>query len=315
MSMNMKNQSFWSYIITFSLLFVFTYSVVAVLFLYFQDMLPESQRVALDLYEPFRSLNLMTLMSQLIRGIVIALVLYPFTESIINNSKSGLILFGALWGVALFGSVEPQPGSIEGIIYTEITFLEHTLVMAALAVQMAVFVWLLLKWGFQPEDETAAEEVETRTEIQPVTLRGYTIRFTLVHLVTYWIIGSLFYQFAGYREALETMEIFELWRPLETLPVVLLVFFGQIFRGVILALLLYPFYKVYMNKNHGWSYLFLLLFGLTLLGSPIFIPEFLVFEDTLTEFVQELFLGIPEIFSQMLVFSVIFFFWERKKTV
>jgi len=72
-SVNMKNRSFWLYIRKLSLLFVFTYSVVAVLFLYFQNILPEPQRMALDLYELFRSLDLMTLMNQLIRGIVIGI--------------------------------------------------------------------------------------------------------------------------------------------------------------------------------------------------------------------------------------------------
>ena len=51
-----------------------------------------------------------------------------------------------MWGVALFGSVEPQPGSIEGIIYTTISFTEHLYVLIAVALQMLLFVWLLFKW-------------------------------------------------------------------------------------------------------------------------------------------------------------------------
>jgi len=309
----MQNRSFGIFIAKFSLIFVVTYSVIAVLYLFIQDILPESQRIALDLYEPIRPLNLMTIINQLLRGIVIALVIYPFKNTIINHSRGRLILFGALWGVALFGSVEPQPGSIEGVIYTEITFLEHSIVMLAMAIQMTVFIWLFFKWILRSGENRVSEVSENRSYIQPVNIRGYTYRFSLVHLITYWAIGILFYQFAGYEEALESMEIFELWRPLETLSTVLLVLFGQIFRGIFLALLLYPFYQTYMRKKHGWLYLFLLLFGLTVLGSPIFIPEFLVFEDSLTEFIQGLLIGIPEIFSQMLVFSVIFFWWESEK--
>ncbi|REL37737.1 hypothetical protein DYD21_08115 [Rhodohalobacter sp. SW132] len=309
----MQNRNFQIFIAKFSLLFVVTYSVIAVPFLYIQDLLPESQRVALDLYEPFRPLNLMTILTQFLRGILIALVIHPFKNTILNYSGGRLILFGALWGVALFGSVEPQPGSIEGIIYTEITFIEHSIVMLAVAIQMTVFIWLFFKWILRSGENRVSDVPEYRSYIQHVNIRGYTYRFTLVHLITYWAIGVLFYQFAGYEEALESMEIFELWRPLETVSTVLLVLFGQLFRGTLLALLLYPFYQTYMRKKHGWLYLFLLLFGLTALGSPIFIPEFLVFEGSLAEFFEGFLIGIPEIFSQMMVFSAMFFYWERKK--
>ena len=54
------------------------------------------------------------------------------------------------------------------------------------------------------------------------------------------------------------------------------------------------------------------MFGLTALGSPLFLPEFILFEGTLMEFLGDLVIGIPEIVTQMLVFSLIFFWWQRK---
>jgi hypothetical protein len=240
-----------------------------------------------------------------------------------------------MWGVALFGSVEPQPGSIEGIIYTTIPFAEHLYALAAIALQMVLFIWLFFKWetlsrkrtGTVPlssldkrETMEGPENLKTKDGPEslkspvytPENLSGYTIRFMVVHLVTYWVIGSIFYQIAGYADALEEMEVFELWRPLENITAVLLVFFGQIFRGAFLGLLLAPFYGNYINKKNGWLLLFLLMFGLTALGSPLFLHEFILFEGTFMEFLKELVIGIPEIVTQMLVFSLIFFWWQRK---
>ena len=307
----------------FTLLHLVIYFSVGYVFLFFQDLLPASGRFALDLYEPFRALGSMAVSGQILRGLAFALVFYPFYNVIFENVRGRIIMFGAMWGVALFGSVEPQPGSIEGIIYTTISFTEHLYVLLAVAAQMLLFVWLFFKWETFSQKRSGPSELEITKGLEspdnpkipvytPEKIRGYTIRFGIVHLVTYWVIGSLYYQIAGYADALQEMEIFEMWRDLESISAVLLVFFGQIFRGPVLALLLFPFYGIYINKKHGWMLLFLLMFGLTALGSPLFLSEFILFEGTFIEFLKELFIGIPEIVTQMLVFSLIFFWWQRK---
>ncbi len=315
------------YLGRFILLHLVIYYLVSFAFLAFQGALPQAYRTALDLYEPFRPPGVGSDIGQFLRGLAFALVFYPFYNTVFRGARGKLILFSSMWGVALFGSVEPQPGSIEGIIYTTISFWEHTYVLIAVGVQMMLFVWLFFKWERyvrkKKQDTATAPEITPsgnsgKTEYfeslfpAPHKIKGYTIRFTIVHLVTYWVIGSIFYEFAGYREALETLEIFELWRPLETIPTVLLVIFGQIFRAVFLALFLYPFYNDYIIRIQGWWLLFWLLFGLTALGSPIFLPEFILFEGTFAQFFMEMLVGIPEIFTQMLIFSVIFFLWQKK---
>ncbi len=331
------------YLGRFTLLHLLTYILTGSVFLLFQDTLPETGRIALDLYEPFRPLGLIVVIGQILRGLAFALVFFPFYNVLFENTRGRLILFGAMWGVALFGSVEPQPGSIEGIIYTTISFAEHLYVLLAVAVQMLLFVWLFFKWeklsqkkalkspatlgspatleGTESQEGPVTQESPATLQ-SPATLesqgycpekpRGYTARFLIVHLVTYWVIGSIFYQIAGYADALEDMEVFELWRPLENITAVLLVFFGQIFRGPVLALLLAPFYRSYINNKNGWLLLFWLMFGLTALGSPIFLPEFLLFDGTFLEYLKGLFIGIPEIITQMLVFSLVFFWWQRR---
>ena len=138
-------------------------------------------------------------------------------------------------------------------------------------------------------------------------LKGYTFRFTLLHLIVYLIVGSLFYEISGYEEALATMEAFALWRDLESIGMVAAVFFGQIFRGAILALLYYPFYNTYINKRHGWLLLFGLLFGLKVIPIMFVVPE------SLSVMLQELTVGLPEIVAQTLVFALLFSAWERRR--
>ena len=314
------NERFWGFIGKFTLVHVMTYTAVAVIFLFIQEALPASGRIALDFFQPYRSPGLAVTFTQILRGIVLALILYPFYDTIVKGNRSWLVLFGALWGLALFGSVEPIPGSIEGFIYTETTWLEHFMVLAAAAVQVGLFTRLFLRWE-QKSDAAIAAPVNTEISDDPDggiqrKVTGYLKRFTLLHVISYWFVGMLFYQLTGYEEALATMEAFELFRPLESLAMVGVVFFGQIFRGGILAMLLYPFYSTFMKKKLGWLLLFALIYGLTALGSATFLPEFIVGTAALTtfaEFIDSMKIGIPEITVQMLVFSWLLFKWERRK--
>ena len=306
-----KKPNLLAYLGRFTAVYVVSYVLIAVIFLNFQSLLPETKRIAIDFYEPYRLFDFTAIAGQIVRGIAFALIFYPFYNVIFSNKNGRVLLFASMWGLALFGSVEPQPGSIEGIIYTTTSFAEHAFVLIGVGIQMLVFVWIFFKWELHTSD---SKSLKAAFELLPnrKKIKGYTIRFTIVHLITYWVIGSIFYEIAGYKDALDSMEVFELWRDLENLPAVLLVFGGQIFRGIFMALLLYPFYHSYIFKKYGWALLYLLLAGLTILGSPIFLREFIAFDGTTSEFFESLIIGLPEIFSQMLIFSLIFFFWQKR---
>jgi len=304
--MGKSKNNIWGFLGRFALLHVITYSIIALIFLNIQQALPAAGRVALDFFEPY-SLSLNETLAQVIIGAVMALVLYPFYDVIIKGQRGWLILFAALWGVALLGSLEPKPGTIEGMIYTQTSLAEHLLVLAAGAVQVLLFAWLFLRWE---KWSAGISESTGRVRTEGLNIRGYAGRFTLLHLLVYLIVGILFYEISGYEEALATMEIFELWRPQDNIIVVGAVFFGQILRGAILALLLLPFYSTYMNKQRGWLLLFGLLFGLKVLATVISVPA------TSTELIQGLhdsLTGLPEITAQTLIFASLFFIWERKK--
>ena len=308
---NISKPNVWCFVTRFSLLHLIAYLVVATVFVVFQSALPESSRMALDLYQPFRILGISTLFGQLLRGLAFGFVFYPFYSLIFERKGGRMLLFLSMWGIGLFGSVEPQPGSIEGILYTHISLSEHIFVLFAVGMQMGLFVWAI----FNEESRISKNRYLDGRELffpNRQIFKGYIFRFVILHLFSYWIIGSLFYQFSGYKDALESMELFTLWRSLETLSAVFLIFFGQIFRGLFLALLLYPFYQIYITKRRGWTLLYLLMIGLTILGSPLFLTEFISFKGSFSEILQSIIIGIPEIFSQMLVFSLLFFYWQRK---
>jgi len=309
--MNRINEkNFWTYASRFTLLYILFYFAVGSLFLLLQNTLSVESRVALDFFKPY-SLDLAEPVTQALRGFFIALVLYPFYDLIVKGKRGFAILVCALWGIALLGNLEPKPGSIEGMIYTHTTLVEHIMVLAAGLIQAMLLSLLFLSWerksiGFAGKVECSCSGLLTETATSK-WLRGYTFRFTLIHMFVYMIVGSLFYEISGYEEALATMEAFALWRDLESIGMVAAVFFGQIFRGAILALLLYPFYDTYLSGRLGWLKLFGLLFGLKVIPAMFAVPESFVV------MLQEAAVGLPEIIAQTFIFAVIFYAWERRR--
>jgi hypothetical protein len=308
------NSNIFGFLGRFTLLHVIVYTVMATIFLNIQRLLPVAKRTALDFFQPYQ-FDVTGIITQIIIGAVMALVLYPFYDIIVKKERGWLILLAALWGIALLGSLEPKPGSIEGMIYTETTLLEHFLVIATGAIQSVLFSWLFLHWerGSASATEKGDSIIKDVPDIENSTsknIRSYVGRYTLLHMIIYLIVGMVFYQVSGYEEALDTMEYFELWRDMENMTMPFVVLLGQIVRGGILALLLYPFYNTYMEKRHGWLLLFGLLFGLKVLATVIVVPS------TLLEFAQALgesMAGLPEILVQTLVFAWLFFFWEKRR--
>lgn len=304
----MSPKAIIGYLSRFSLLHLFFYFAIGALFLMAKEILQSEQRLVLDYFRPFEALSLSALGVQLIRGLICALILLPFYRQLITKRGGWLILFGAMWGLGFFGSVEPMPGSIEGMIYTIATWPEHLLALLAVGLQMVLFSlsFVGLERKFLSSDLSwSAKRVNGK-------IKGFLTRFSLLHLISYFVVGSIFYELSGYEEALATMELFSYYRPLESIGMVGAVIFGQLLRGPMLAVLLWPFYAGFIKMKWGWLRLFSLLFGFTVLASPIFLRELLVFELSLVEYLETLTVGIPEIFFQMLIFSVIFFYWQRR---
>lgn len=305
----MSRNSFWPYLGRFIVVYLFTIAAATVFFLAVQSAVPEESRLALDFFRPYKA-AFSELPVQFLRALVMALVLYPFYNLIVANRQGIWVLFAVLWGLVFFGSMEPRPGSIEGMIYTHTSLSEHLLVMLTSSVQVLLFSGLFLKW----ERKSAAQKAGKLAWVPGCAgkgggfkkEKGYYIRFTLIHLLVYLVVGSIFYQIAGYEEALTTMEEFALWRDLQTIGMVAAVFLGQIVRGAFIALVTAPFYDYYLSRSNGWLLLFSLLFGLKVFVVLIIIPS-LPFEW------GDLLIGVPEITVQTFLFSLLFYLWEKRR--
>lgn len=141
---------------------------------------------------------------------------------------------------------------------------------------------------------------------------AFFYRFIVVHFITYLIFGVVFMLMSNYFEYFAGDEVFSLvMKPSDALSVRLAAPV-QIIRGFLLASAIYPFRTVILQERLGWLKLFWLLFVLTGIGAVITGPGSI--EGFLyTKFNFNPFIGVPEISTQMMVFSWIFCKWMRRK--
>ena len=132
------------YVFTFSTIYLISYCLVAVVFTLMQNLFDANQIQAILFFKPYSFPTITVIINQFFKGGFLALVIYPFYDLIYKKKRSILYLFILLWGLALFGSVQPMPGSIEGIYYTKTTILEHLLVLSAKGIQVLVFSKMFL---------------------------------------------------------------------------------------------------------------------------------------------------------------------------
>ena len=140
---------------------------------------------------------------------------------------------------------------------------------------------------------------------------GYVGRFSLVHTVTYVLVGVLFYYLQDYKSAFEHMQAFSNFRPIDS-PIVRAGPLIQFLRGGLFAFILYPFYDVIVRGKRGWLKLFWVLWGLTLIGSVAATAgsiEGIIYTKVS---LRDHLIGFPEVTFQMLIFSWLFVTWERK---
>lgn len=140
---------------------------------------------------------------------------------------------------------------------------------------------------------------------------GYFKRFTLTHVVTYLVCGLIFMNLMGYEKEFLSNEYFSHFRPLDS-PIVQAAVVFQFLRGSLFALILYPFKDTIVKSKYGWIMLFGVIWGMTCIGAvnatPGSIEGFIYTEVSLKEHL----VGMPEVISQALMFSVLFWLWERR---
>jgi len=145
----------------------------------------------------------------------------------------------------------------------------------------------------------------------PKRILGFVGRVTLVHVVSYFIAGAIFSSVFNYASMYSSPEMACFMRPLSS-P---LVTFGPLFqfiRGPIIALVLIPFRRVFLEKKWGWMLLWAVLFVLMQLAPQGVSP------GTIEGWIYTMVPGsfglkfLPEAIVYTGILSWIVFIWERR---
>ena len=87
---------------------------------------------------------------QVFRGLVLAAVLYPFRHILLDEPKGWLKLFALLVGLSVLSPSGPAPGSLEGLLYTKLTLMQHLRGLPEVILQNLLFAWALVAWCRRP---------------------------------------------------------------------------------------------------------------------------------------------------------------------
>lgn len=88
---------------------------------------------------------------QPIRGLVFALVLFPVRGVIFERPRGWLVLWGLLVGLGIVSTFGPSPGSIEGLIYTQVPPSLQALGMTEVLAQSLLLALGATYWVRHPE--------------------------------------------------------------------------------------------------------------------------------------------------------------------
>ncbi len=89
---------------------------------------------------------------QVIRGLIFAIVLWPFRTIILKSNVGWLKLWGLLLGLSILSTAGPSPGSIEGMIYTQIPVANQIMYLPETVLQTGLFSWIVFRWYKKPNN-------------------------------------------------------------------------------------------------------------------------------------------------------------------
>jgi hypothetical protein len=87
---------------------------------------------------------------QWIRGLIFAAALYPFRHVFLDERRGWLKLWGLVVGLAILSTAGPAPGSVEGLLYTQLPVVDQLLGLREVVAQTLAFSWLLVTWYRRP---------------------------------------------------------------------------------------------------------------------------------------------------------------------
>jgi hypothetical protein len=136
-------------------------------------------------------------------------------------------------------------------------------------------------------------------------------RTTALHMIAYYVAGMLAFVFMNYRGLFGSGALAGFMRPVDD-PIVALGPLLQVIMGIALALILYPFREVFLERKRGWLRLLLLIGGLSIFAPQIPGPgtfEGLIYTKlSLADHLA----GLPETITYSLLFSAFLPLWHSK---
>lgn len=138
--------------------------------------------------------------------------------------------------------------------------------------------------------------------------------FMLLHIVTYTGAGLVFFNLQDYTAAFAELRFFAMYRSLDDM-IIGLAIPTQLPRGLLLAVWMAPLVGHARTARYGWALIFLAILGLTGIATGGYFPLIATHLAEGGGFFEFLWFGLPEIFVQMLVFSVLLWLWERRRTI
>jgi hypothetical protein len=87
---------------------------------------------------------------QVVRGLVLAIALYPFRSVFLRDDKGAVRLAVLLIAIGVLSTYGPAPGSLEGLVYTRLSLSMHFFGMPEVITQAALFSMLLVAWHRRP---------------------------------------------------------------------------------------------------------------------------------------------------------------------
>jgi hypothetical protein len=135
---------FKRYIISHVLVYLII-GIIGMFFMNYKDVFLTN-----DYFNHFRPLDSpivrAAVLFQIIRAALIALILYPFKETLVTSKYGWLYLFGLLFGLTGILSLPAAPGTIEGFIYTDVSFTAHFIGMPEILIQSLGISLLYWRW-------------------------------------------------------------------------------------------------------------------------------------------------------------------------
>jgi hypothetical protein len=88
---------------------------------------------------------------QPLRGMLFALALYPLWGNLFNRKYGWLVIWWLLVAIGILSTYGPTPGSIEGLLYTQVPLAAHLRGLPEVLVQSFVYSLVLFYWINHPE--------------------------------------------------------------------------------------------------------------------------------------------------------------------